>query len=126
MDSWGPLLHTSNGKWYPVRWDKKKKKFVPNTFAPAIPEENVQIYPEKFRGFDGYEKYTPAQIESVGLLCQYWNGKYGITMAYNESMWDVSKLALQGFPGIWAHVSFRSDKSDCHPDPELVKLLKSL
>ena len=126
LDSWGPLLRTGNGKWYPVRWDAKKKKFVPNTFTAPIPEDNVQVYPEKFRGFEGFEKYTRPQLETVGQLCQYWNRQYSISMAYNDSMWDVSKLALQGFPGIWSHVSYRGDKSDPHPQPELVSMLKRL
>jgi hypothetical protein len=41
-------------------------------------------------------------------------------------MFDVSKEALSGESGIWSHTSFRSDKSDIHPQGELIKMLKSL
>jgi len=45
---------------------------------------------------------------------------------YNGNMWDVNEDALNGEPGVWTHVSYRSDKSDCHPQPELIDVLKSL
>jgi hypothetical protein len=41
-------------------------------------------------------------------------------------MWDVSKNALSGKPGIYTHVSYRKDKSDCVPQPELITALQSL
>jgi hypothetical protein len=41
-------------------------------------------------------------------------------------MWEVSKEALKSVPGIWSHTSVRSDKSDCHPQLELIAMLKSL
>ena len=41
-------------------------------------------------------------------------------------MWDISDKALAGEAGVWTHVSFRTDKSDCHPQPELIQMLKSL
>jgi len=39
-------------------------------------------------------------------------------------MWNLNNSALEGTPGIWTHVSFRPDKSDCHPQLSLIKLLK--
>ncbi len=126
LDSWGPLMRTGSGKWYSVRKGKKKGQFVPNTFTPPVKESNIQFYPDGFRGFEAFEKYTPAQLDTAGELCQYWNKVYGITMAYNSDQWDVSVRALRGAAGIWNHVSFREDKSDCHPDPNLIKLLKNL
>ena len=41
-------------------------------------------------------------------------------------MWEVSQDALCGKPGIYTHVSFRKDKSDCHPQKELIQMLKEL
>jgi hypothetical protein len=34
--------------------------------------------------------------------------------------------ALSGTPGVWTHVSYRADKSDCHPQIELINALKEL
>jgi len=125
IDAWGGLVqdNTTLG-WHPAKWDKKKGKFVPNKRVMAI--ENVQEYPEGFRGFYGFEKYTSEQIETTAKLLIYLSEKYDIPLNYNEDMWDVSKDALDGKSGIWAHVSYRSDKSDIHPQPEMIEMLKSL
>jgi N-acetyl-anhydromuramyl-L-alanine amidase AmpD len=124
IDSWGGLVKHTDNKWYPAKWDKTAKKFLPNTKVKAL--ENVQEYPKKFRGFYAFEKYTDAQIESVRQLLVFWNKTYGIPLEYNEDMWDLSYNALAGKSGIYSHTSYRSDKSDCHPQPELIEMLKSL
>ena len=123
IDAWGGLVRT-NRQWYPAKWDKDLKKNVANTSVAPI--QNVQEYPQGFRGFLGFEKYTDEQIEAVRQLLVFWNERYKIPLVYHEDMWDVSKKALGGDGGIWTHVSFRSDKSDCHPQPELIQMLKSL
>lgn len=125
IDSWGGLVRY-NKNWYPAKWDSNKRKFVANTSMTPIKNNNVQTYSKKFRGFYGFEKYTDAQIESVRKLITYWKSRYDIPLTYNDQMWDVNKDALNGKAGVWAHVSYRPDKSDCHPQPELIKMLKSL
>lgn len=53
IDAWGGLVR-SNRQWYPAKYDKELKKFVANTsFAPI---QNVQVYPDGYRGFYGFEK----------------------------------------------------------------------
>lgn len=123
IDAWGGLVR-SNRQWYPAKWDKKLKRSVANTRVAPI--KNVQVYPTAFRGFYGFEKYTDEQIESVRQLLVFWGDKYNIPLDYNEDMWDLSDSALRGDDGVWAHVSYRADKSDCHPQPELIQMLKSL
>jgi N-acetyl-anhydromuramyl-L-alanine amidase AmpD len=86
----------------------------------------VQEYPNKFRGYQYFEKYTPEQIEAARELIIAIGHSYDIPLHYNPAMWDVSDAALAGVPGVWSHVSFRKDKSDCHPQPELIEMLKSL
>jgi len=73
-----------------------------------------------------FEKYTDKQILAVRQLLVYWKSRYGIPLTYNDAMWDVNNDALNGKGGVWTHVSYRSDKSDCHPQPELIAMLKSL
>jgi hypothetical protein len=51
---------------------------------------------------------------------------YNIPKDYKKDMWDISRSALSGSPGIYTHVSFRKDKSDCHPQEELIDLIQSL
>jgi len=123
IDAWGGLIRT-NRQWYPAKWDKKLKKSVANT--KVAPIQNVQVYEQGYRGFYGFEKYTDAQIEAVRELLVFWNGRYKIPLDYHEDMWDYSENAMAGKDGIWAHVSYRKDKSDCHPQPELIQMLKSL
>lgn len=123
IDSWGGLIKYQD-EWYPAKWSKKKKKYIPNISVKPI--KNVQIYKDEYRGFYGYEKYTYEQIDSLRKILIYFNEKYNIPLTYNDDMWDVSKKALSGASGIWTHTSYRPDKSDCHPQPELIQMLKSL
>jgi hypothetical protein len=123
IDAWGGLVRT-NRQWYPAKWDKELKKFVANTRVAPI--QNVQVYDQGFRGFYGFEKYTDAQIEAVRQLLVFWSERYKIPLDYKEDMWDISDKALAGEDGVWTHVSYRKDKSDCHPQPELIKMLKSM
>jgi hypothetical protein len=45
---------------------------------------------------------------------------------YNEEMWDVNKDAMSGVPGVWTHVSYRYDKSDCYPSADLIQALRGI
>lgn len=111
--SWGGLTE-KDGKYYAYT-------------GKEIPKEDVQVYEKPYRGFKYYEKYTEAQIRAVEELLKDLVVKYPqIKKDYNEDMWDVSKRALEGTWGIWTHTSFRSDKNDCHPQPDLIKVLKNI
>ena len=123
IDAWGGLVRT-NRLWYPAKWSKDLKKFVANT--KVAPIQNVQTYPNGFRGFYGFERYTDAQIEAVRQLLVFWSERYKIPLDYHADMWDYSRNAMNDKSGVWTHVSYRKDKSDCHPQPELVEMLKSL
>lgn len=132
IDSWGPLVQYHGG-------------FRSYTGALVKPE-NVQEYPNGFKTLPGgqadqnyffkigahgkpcfhYEKYTEAQILSTAQLLEAWCAAYGIPTRYQESMWSLSPKALAGEPGIWTHVSYREDKQDCHPQPELITMLQTL
>lgn len=105
-------------------------------------DENVVEYPSGFKTipkssyFDKhevtgqtayfYEKYTPAQILSVAQLLELWGEVHNIPLNYHEDMFELSQAALSGTPGVWTHVSFLAEKSDCHPQAELIEMLKSL
>lgn len=114
IDSWGGLTY-----------DIDKKVFKSYTGA-IIPTENVIEYEKSFRGYRFFEKYTTEQIESVRKLLVHWNKVYNIPLVYNSDMWDVSERAMNCTPGIWSHTSFRKDKSDIHPQPEMIQMLMRL
>lgn len=106
-------LNWENGKFY-------------STFRTVVPEEEVIEYVDKYRHKRFYHKYTDAQIETVRQLLDYFCDKYDIPREYDAGMWDISENALSGKPGIYTHTSVRSDKTDCHPQPELVRMLMEL
>lgn len=112
IDSWGGLTW-KDGKYYSYT-------------GTVIPETNVIEYEKSFRGYRFFEKYTKEQIESVRKLLVHWGDVYKIPLTYNADMWDVSNNALSGKSGIWAHTSYRKDKSDIHPQPEVIEMLKNL
>ena len=107
--AWGPLT-------------KKGDKFY-NYVNGEVPQDEVATLAEPFRGSVHYHKYTTSQIESLRQLLLLWNEKYNIPIKYNPAMWSVSKDALAGKPGLYSHVSVRSDKSDVFPQSELIEIL---
>lgn len=122
IDSWGGLVERG-GSWYNAIWNKATRRYE----AGNNRIEDITEYPDGFRGFYAFEKYTDEQIQAVQELMEYWKGVYtDIPYAYNDDIWDVTTRALSGEPGVFAHVSYRSDKSDCHPQPELIQMLRGL
>jgi len=146
IDSWGGLIQGPNGGWYPTTMDRDGDKQTAEPKDNENPIQNVQLYPKGFRGFKAFEKYTNAQINAVRELILSLKNKFNdIDLTYKTDMWDidyddnglsipskingawgVSKNALNGISGIWTHVSYRNDKSDCHPQPELIQMLRNL
>lgn len=115
IDAWGALTKKGDGNWYSYT-------------NKLIPKENVEEYPNGFKGFYGYEKYTPQQIQATEDLLIHWHKTYNIPLDYNTDMWNLSKNALSGQAGVWTHVSFRegNEKSDAHPQKELMEMLMNL
>lgn len=108
-----------------LKWSHDRNRWE-TVYGNPVDSKNVVEYPKGYRGYYGFEKYTSDQIESVRKLLVFWKETYNIPLTYRSSMWDVDKKALLGNSGVWSHTSFRSDKSDCHPQKELIEMLKSL
>lgn len=106
----------------------RNKKFYPNSFKTnsEITEENVVVYDRPFKKQIMYEAYSKEQINSLNLLLTSLTNTYNIPDNYNESIWDLDVNAFKGVPGIYTHNSVRLDKSDVHPDPNLILMLKNL
>jgi N-acetyl-anhydromuramyl-L-alanine amidase AmpD len=112
LDSWG--------------WLKEVGENVYQTSLGTAFTGEVEQYDPLFRNKMYYEKYTDAQLDSLWTLLLEITARHEIPTGYNEAMWQLSKQALNGAPGIWSHTSYRPDKTDCHPQPELIDLLKSI
>lgn len=110
----------------------KRGEFFINYVGGVIPEYRVE--PLKFRGFDFYHKYTPAQIETLRILLLDLAGKFNIdlhqglyTLLKNGSKaFEKQTSALNGKPGLWSHTNYRPDKTDVSPQPALIEMILSL
>ena len=101
---------------------KKGNKFI-TVYGNEVPASKVVELEKPYRGYKAYERYTDKQIATLKELIDFLCDRYGIDSSYNKGMWDVSKDALNGKSGIWSHTSYRSDKSDCFPQKELIEAL---
>jgi len=98
------------------------------TYAGSFVEENdIVSYPNKFRGYQFYQKYTDAQLESTRGLLIYLCERFAIEKTFKGmEIFDIDSRCLLGENGIFTHVSCRPDKFDMHPQPELIQMLSSL
>ena len=136
IDNWGGLT-PGNGALKVFRHQNRfidrfrfKPKFTSSqkfyaAYGNAV-DVPMKYYPEGYRGFNYYEKYTEEQIRTVGELLLFWRDRYKIPLNYSDTMWHLSHRAKEGAPGVWSHTSFRTDKSDVHPQPELIQMLKAI
>jgi N-acetylmuramoyl-L-alanine amidase len=112
LSSYGPLTLES-GRFYSV-------------YRNVVPENEVIEYVEGYRGSRFYHQYTDAQIESLRQALLFLTEQYEIPRIYQPDMWDITEHALKGDPGIFTHASVRTDVTDCHPQPSLIKMLMEL
>ena len=109
--------------WGPIKYDAGK--FV-NIYGGVVDANEVEELEKPFKGHKFWHTYSKEQIESTVNLIKYWSKKYDIPAVYNEEMWDVNKDAMSGVPGVWTHVSYRYDKSDCYPSADLIQALRNI
>lgn len=90
-----------------------------------VPEEKVIEIP--FRNAQYFERYTSKEIETLKCWTLLNAMRFDIPLEYKaENMWKVNKDALSGKPGLYTHCSYRHDKTDVYPHPELMAMAKSL
>ncbi len=111
--NWGQLVKDTQGNFR-------------NYVNGIIPPDDVVTLATPFRGFLYYHKYSDAQLASVKELVIYLCDKYSIPKNYNADMFDINIKALDGTAGIWTHVAYRSDKNDCVPQPNFIKMLQEI
>jgi N-acetyl-anhydromuramyl-L-alanine amidase AmpD len=124
LDSWGALAQHSDGKFYPISYVGGKA--VPNLKCKPVTYIYEYCPTQKFRGIQYFEQYTTTQLNALYELLVYLKQKHSIPTNYGSDIWSLCGRALRGDPGIYSHTSFRPDKTDCHPQIELINLLKRL
>jgi N-acetyl-anhydromuramyl-L-alanine amidase AmpD len=91
-----------------------------------IPANEVIELDVPYKGQRFFHNYSNAQIESVKNLLLLWKVRYNIPLKYRDDIWQISKNALSGVPGVYTHNSVRNDKIDIYPHPKMIEMLKSL
>jgi hypothetical protein len=113
LDSWGRLTKKGNSFY---SWTNEK-----------IDNGLVTKLDKPYKGQYYFESYTDKQLEVTRKLLIHWNEEYGIDTSYKgDRIFEVSKDALEGESGLWTHGSYRQDKDDVFPQPELIQMLKSI
>lgn len=115
LDNWGGLIKKSDNEYV-----TSYKSII------KLSDDNVIYYKDGYRGYNYFEAYSNNQLTALGKLLLYLCKKYNISTEYHDNMFEQNVMALSQTNGIWSHSSFRSDKSDVHPDPNLINLLKTI
>lgn len=84
-----------------------------------IPASKVVTYKNAHRGFKYFEKYTDAQIKSLIFLIDDLVKRFSIKISDVEKFWYFGAQTK----GLISHTTVRKDKSDIHPQPELIKAI---
>jgi len=110
--SFGGLTDNGNGAY--KTW---AGNILPDAKADKVP----------FRGYPAFERYTEKEIETLETWIVLNAMRFDIPLDYKgTAFWNVNDRALSGEPGVWGHCSFRQDKSDPYPQPQLISMLQNL
>lgn len=127
IDNWGKLMKVDGEfRAWPNDYGRGSQLRKGKPIKVVLDTNEVVEYSKSFRGSQFYQKYTDFQLAATSNLIKQLASKHSIPVTYNQDMWDVSLNALKNKPGIYTHVSYRADKSDCHPQRELINILKCL
>ena len=79
-------------------------------------------YKQDHRGHKIYEKYTKEQVASVVALIDYLNSEFklGIPGSQIKEFWHYD---FNSKKKIISHTTLRKDKSDIHPQPDLIQAI---
>lgn len=113
--NYGPLTKGKDGRFY-------------NYVYKPINDSDVVKLDKPFNGYEYYERYTDAQLESTRKLIIYLINKYAIIIEgkiYNEKWFEYNeKWFTPG--GIRSHSQVRRDKYDIFPQKEMIQMLNSI
>ena len=113
--NYGPLILGTDGRFY-------------NSINKFISESDVVKLDKPYRGYEYYEKYTDAQLESTRKLIQHLINKYGIPIQpemYTTEWFDYNESWFKN-GGIRSYSQIRKDVFDLFPQKEVIQMLNSL
>jgi len=118
----------NKGEWV----SKESNKFYVYT-GNEFPFDENHIYDlgnNLFRGKRYFHKYTDNQLNSISQLLYHLSSKFNIPLKniiWNQKSFDINSDAYDlNVKGLFTHTNVREDKTDCHPQKELIDLLNGL
>lgn len=122
----GPLRRNpADGLFYPVTLDAHRMP-IADTAKPSVHYFYEFCTRHPHHGFQYYEYITPAQISSLRTLLQHLISLHHIPYLFDTLTGSHTPNFAKGRPGIYLACGYDTHRSDLHPQPELINLLKSL
>jgi hypothetical protein len=93
--------------------------------SPRCEKARAEVFDcgHTYRGFRYFDRYEPAQVDSLVHLMDDLLTRFAIPRRRPENPFDFHGEALERFTGVIGHTMVRDDKSDPIPDPELWRRL---
>lgn len=101
-------------------WLNKIEGEFYTSYGKKISREKVNTYKHEHRGHLYYEKYTEDQISSLIYLIDHLVHKFNLSIGDVEKFWWYDKNSSKT---LISHTTVRKDKSDIHPQPDLIKAI---
>jgi len=106
-------------------------------YGLEILEEEVLVLDRPFNGNKYFHKYSEKQIKSLKALLLFLRDKHGIDIKEgivtsllnnpkSEASFDYMPMSMKSKTGLYTHANLNKLKTDLFPQPELIKMLKSL
>ena len=121
----GPLRRHTDGLFYPIRLDDRSMPL------PDISQPPVRLFYEfctrhPHHAFTHFELIYPAQLQALQGLLPQLLALHNINYRYNPFTSTSQSNFVDGRPGIYLACDINAHRPDPHPQPELIRLLKTL
>lgn len=121
----GPLRRHTDGLFYPIRLDDRSMP-LPDTSQPPVRLFYEFCTRQPHRSFTHFELIYPAQLRALQDLLPHLLALHRINYRYNPLTGTRHPDFVDGRPGIYLACDCVKSRPDLHPQPELIRLLKTL
>ena len=113
MGLWVPAQRGRDGKYSPIEGAEPVR--VPYEFCSCRP----------YHGCMHYEYITTKQLEKLREVIVRWLSEFSISYPYDNQLGTICPRARAGKSGIYFASSFDEERSDIHPQKELIDIIKA-
>lgn len=117
----GPLRKIGDKYYFFPMWPNKVS-------AKEIDPSEIVEFPNLWRGYQYFHKYTDSQIRALGELMKHLYENFPSLQRPSEpeEFYQYNEKAILGkYEGILSHTTVRADKSDIYPDERIIELVSS-